>query len=190
MQHISCMQWPRESGEGMGEEEKGGHLMQVGGAASLGGWQEADGSAGGEFGCYRSWKKKKRKKSAEGRSWRWLPLSPTRRWVHREAEPLFVTTWRRLWWTKKQWREKKKRERDVGWKNWEGWFLANFGLDFLHTQAMKSTVIFRGWRREVFSLITPNLGFCFGWEWSQLFVQSRHHELSNLTVQGYMSRPL
>jgi hypothetical protein len=55
---------------------------------------------------------------------------------------------------------------------------------------MKSTVIFRGWRREVFSLITPNLGFCFGWEWSQLFVQSRHHELSNLTVQGYMSRPL
>jgi len=31
------MQWPRESGEGMGEEEKGGHLMQVGGAASLGG---------------------------------------------------------------------------------------------------------------------------------------------------------
>jgi hypothetical protein len=60
--------------------------------------------------------------------------------------------------------ERKRRERDVGWKNWEGWFLANFGLDFLHTQAMKSTVIFRGWRREVFSLITPNLGFCFGWE--------------------------
>lgn len=30
------MQWPREPGEGMGEEEKG-HLTQVGGAAGLGG---------------------------------------------------------------------------------------------------------------------------------------------------------
>jgi len=37
-----------------GEEEEGGHLTRVGGAAGLGGWREVGGGVGGEF-CGHCW---------------------------------------------------------------------------------------------------------------------------------------
>jgi hypothetical protein len=37
-----------------------------------------------------------------------------------------------------------------------GWFLANFGLDFLLSQTLKSTSIYRRWKRAVLSIPGEN----------------------------------
>jgi hypothetical protein len=71
-----------------------------------------------------------------------------------------------------------------------GWFCLKFGFLFLHSQAMKSTLIYREWKRKCFYLMVSNRGPYFGWKRSQPLVQSRHHELSNLTVQGCLSWPI
>jgi len=39
-------------------------------------------------------------------------------------------------------------------------------------------------------LMVSNVDPWFGWEGSQPLVQSRHHELTNLLVEGCMSWPL
>jgi hypothetical protein len=44
-----------------------------------------------------------------------------------------------------------------------GWFLADFGLDFLLIQAMKCSPIYRRWKRNILSLMVPNRGLWFGW---------------------------
>jgi len=99
----------------------------------------------------------------------------------------------RLWRLKTRWREKKKREncrlkekkeREVGW------FFINFSPNFLHTQGMESTPIYRGWKRNILSLMVSNLGPWFSPGGSQPLAQSRHHELLNLTVEGCLSKPL
>ena len=38
-------------------------------------------------------------------------------------------------------------------------FFLIFAPDFLHPQAMKSTPIYKGWKRDVLSLLVPNLDF-------------------------------
>jgi hypothetical protein len=37
-----------------------------------------------------------------------------------------------------------------------GWFFAIFGPDFLLPQAIKSTSIYRSWKREIFSTMEKN----------------------------------
>jgi hypothetical protein len=55
---------------------------------------------------------------------------------------------------------------------------------------MESNPIYRGWKRNILSLTVPNLGPWFSHKGSQLLVQSRHHELSHLIVEGYLRWPL
>jgi len=38
-------------------------------------------------------------------------------------------------------------------------FFLIFAPDFLYPQVMKSTPIYRGWKRDVLSLLVPNLDF-------------------------------
>jgi hypothetical protein len=45
-------------------------------------------------------------------------------------------------------REGGKKTAETGQK---GWFFANFGPHFLVPQAMKSTSIYRGWKRAILS---------------------------------------
>jgi hypothetical protein len=45
---------------------------------------------------------------------------------------------------------------------------------------MKSTLIYRGWKMDVSSLMVPNLGPWFNSKRSQLFAQSSYHRLSDL----------
>jgi hypothetical protein len=55
---------------------------------------------------------------------------------------------------------RERREIDVGWKKKTGrktWLLANFRLDFIHAQTMKSTSIYWRWKRDVLSLKVQNL---------------------------------
>jgi len=56
-----------------------------------------------------------------------------------------------------------ERERRCWIKKTEvgGWFLFKFGLSFLYTQTMKSTPIYMGWKRNILSLIVPNLCLWF-----------------------------
>jgi hypothetical protein len=76
--------------------------------------------------------------------------------------------------------EREGNEENVGWEPGNDWFLADFGPDFLLAQAMKCTLIYRRWKRDIVSLMVPNHGLWFGWEGSQPLVQSVHCELSNL----------
>jgi hypothetical protein len=39
-----------------------------------------------------------------------------------------------------------------------GWFVINFEPDFLFHQAKKFTSIYRRWKRDISSLLMPNLG--------------------------------
>jgi hypothetical protein len=61
-----------------------------------------------------------------------------------------VMTW---WWLKTRCRENEKRgkHRESGRNREEVDFLAYFGPDFILPQAMKSTSIYRRWKREIFS---------------------------------------
>jgi hypothetical protein len=88
--------------------------------------------------------------------------------------------------------EREGREENVGWEPGNDWFLADFGPDFLLTQAMKCTPIYRRWKRDNVSLMVPNRGLWFDCKGSQPLVQSVHRELSNLqekTVWVGLFRP-
>jgi hypothetical protein len=63
-----------------------------------------------------------------------------------------------------------------------GWFFAIFGLDFLLPQTIKSTSIYRRWKRAILSTMEKNFSPCFRWEGSQLLAQSRHGALSNCQI--------
>ena len=69
------------------------------------------------------------------------------------------------------------------------WFFANLSYWFLGAHWLESTLIYRGWKRNILSLLRTNLGIWFEPEWSQPLAQSDHHELSNLTVKGCLSWP-
>jgi hypothetical protein len=108
-------------------------------------------------------------------------------WVRREAESLFVGGGERFMWgiqgLKTWWREKERRKELAA--NWGmTGFFTDFGPNFLHTQAMKSTFIYRRWKTVILSIQGKYFSPWFNLKGSQLLVQSRHHELSNLTVQG------
>jgi hypothetical protein len=54
-------------------------------------------------------------------------------------------------------REIEERNFTMVTKNSGSWFFGDFGLDFLLPQAMKSTSIYRGWKRIVSALqMDPN----------------------------------
>jgi len=61
-----------------------------------------------------------------------------------------VMTW---WWLKTRCRKNEKRgkQRESGRNREEADFLAYFGPDFILSQDMKSTSIYRRWKREIFS---------------------------------------
>jgi hypothetical protein len=58
--------------------------------------------------------------------------------------------------------------------------LADFGPAFLLPQAMKSTSIYRRWKREILSTLGKTFSPWFCWEGSQPLTRSRHDALSNL----------
>jgi len=68
-------------------------------------------------------------------------------------------------------------------------FLADFEPDFLPSQGMKCTRIYRRSKRNNLYLMVPNRGFWFAWEGSQPLVQSVHRELVKSTVKGCLSWP-
>jgi hypothetical protein len=49
--------------------------------------------------------------------------------------------------------KRENREENVGWVPGNGWFFffVDFGPHFLHAQAMKSTSIYRRWKRVILS---------------------------------------
>jgi len=79
--------------------------------------------------------------------------------------------------------EREKRERWLEEKNMgEAAFLAYFGPDFLLPRAIKSTSIYRRWKRAIFSTLEKTFSSWFGWEGSQPLAQSRHGALSNCQI--------
>jgi len=81
--------------------------------------------------------------------------------------------------------EREREERTlVGRKKnrGEAAFLAYFGPDFLLPQAIKSTSIYRRWKREILSTMEKNFSSWFRWEGSQPLAQSRHGALSNCQI--------
>jgi hypothetical protein len=101
-------------------------------------------------------------------------------------------TWVRLEWMRSRWRKREERELTAEKKKIreECWFFVNFAPDFLHAQAMKFTSIYRGWKRDILSLIIQNLSHWFSLDGSQLLAQSMYHELLILIVKGCLSWPL
>jgi hypothetical protein len=80
-----------------------------------------------------------------------------------------------------------KREGKKEWQKIKGERL--FFFQYLHPifssfQDMKSSSIYRGWKRDVWSPLVPNLSPWIDSEGSQLLVQSRHHRLSDLLQRG------
>ena len=67
--------------------------------------------------------------------------------------------------------KRERTKRNFGWKNRGGWFLAKFGLDFLHPHAVKSTPIYRSCKRIILSTQWINFSPWFGWEGFQSLVQ-------------------
>ena len=63
------------------------------------------------------------------------------------------------WWLK--WRGERERKNAETWA--DGWFLADFGPDFLLPRAMKCSPIYRRWKRNMLSLMVLNRGLWFGW---------------------------
>jgi len=85
------------------------------------------------------------------------------------------------------WWLERRREREI--KNCKnggqrGWFLADFEPNFLLPQAMKSTSIYRRWKRAILSSLEKNFQPLIWLEESKPLVQSMYLELPNLTVQG------
>jgi hypothetical protein len=82
-----------------------------------------------------------------------------------------------------RWREKEKQKNIESGKNREeADFLAFFGPDFLLPQAIKSTSIYRRWKRAIFSTMETDFSLRFRWEGFQLLAQSRHGALSNCQI--------
>jgi hypothetical protein len=73
------------------------------------------------------------------------------------------------------WRGEKKN----GNRGMAGFFVL-FGPKLLPPVAMKWTLIYRMWKRDILSLMVPNRGLWFGWDGSHLLIQSVHRELPNL----------
>jgi len=70
-------------------------------------------------------------------------------------------------------------------------FFINFCSWFLIPQAMKYTFIYRGWKKDVWSPLVPNLGPWFDLEGSQPLVQNSYHRLSYLLHEkGWLGWPL
>ena len=70
--------------------------------------------------------------------------------------------------------EGKKRKLQ---KPGRSWFFGLFWTRFLLFQAMKSTSIYRRWKRAILSTWRKNFSPWFSWEGSQPLAQSRYHEL-------------
>jgi hypothetical protein len=54
-------------------------------------------------------------------------------------------------------RERERDDRKLGGRRLHFFFFSLFAPEFLHAQAMKSISIYRGWRREVLSLMVKIL---------------------------------
>ena len=64
------------------------------------------------------------------------------------------------------------------------WLFSKFGFRFLLPQNMKSSSIYRGWKRDVWSPLVPNLDPWFDQEESQPLAQSSHHGQSGLLQEN------
>jgi hypothetical protein len=109
-------------------------------------------------------KRCRRRESAErrGKTSRWLRLSMVRIWAHGEAETPSVGGGGMFPWGLQVAEEAAGREREertlAGRKNrGEADFLAYFRPDFLLPQAIKSTSIYRRWKRAILSTMEKNL---------------------------------
>jgi hypothetical protein len=78
--------------------------------------------------------------------------------------------------------ERERERRNCRNQGWRGWFLADFGPDFLIPQTLTSTSIYRRGKRANLSTLRKNFSPWFSWEGSQLLVQNRHGALSNLQL--------
>jgi hypothetical protein len=108
-------------------------------------------------------RRSRRRKSAAGRkrTSQWLPLSPVRIWARGEAEQPSVGGGENFLWglqqLKTRWREKERQKNRESDRNQEeADFLAYFGPDFLLLQAIKSTSIYRRWKRAILSILEKN----------------------------------
>jgi len=55
-------------------------------------------------------------------------------------------------------KEREKRENSLQRKKNGGiWFSADFGLEFLPTRVMKSSLIYRGWKRTILSTLEKHI---------------------------------
>jgi len=52
--------------------------------------------------------------------------------------------------------KREEREENIGWEPGNDWFFADFRLHFLYAQAMKSTFIYRRWKRVILSTQEKN----------------------------------
>jgi hypothetical protein len=51
----------------------------------------------------------------------------------------------------------KERKKDGNMRN-DFFFLVDFGYKFLPPQGMESTSIYKGWKRDILSLLVSNIG--------------------------------
>jgi hypothetical protein len=59
-------------------------------------------------------------------------------------------------------------------------FLSTLDFKIPFPQDMKSSSLYKGWKRDIWSPLVPNLGPWFDPEASQLLAQNSHHGLSGL----------
>ena len=88
---------------------------------------------------------------------------------------------------------KVERERERKWQEKNGeeevgflWFLDPI---FFMLKPWNPHLFIRDGKRVILSTREKTFGPWFDWEGFQPLIQSRHHELSNLTVKGYLSWP-
>jgi hypothetical protein len=90
-------------------------------------------------------------------------------------------------------RERKRKESSRWQKGIEGEMLtfSQLWTSKSPPQNMKSSSIYRGWKRNVWSPLMPNLDPWFDLEGSQLLAQSSHYGLSGLLQEkGWSGWPL
>jgi len=102
------------------------------------------------------WQRERRRyeRSTGERNSRWLPLLPARIWVGGGGCVVLVPDGAEV--DEAVEREKKGRNSAGSRKGGRSWFLADFGPDFLHVWPMKSTPIYRGWKRVILSSLEKN----------------------------------
>jgi hypothetical protein len=61
-------------------------------------------------------------------------------------------------WLKKRWREREREKIVVQTKLGRRLFFADFGPDFLLSQTMESTRIYRRWKMDISFLLVSNIG--------------------------------